>query len=180
MGTFSSVRLVCVAMLGAIAPTACPAYASQAEGGAAHALPGHAATPPLSTVIVEPTDTEMQAVIKRSLDAVAADSRQDTAACGRASVSASDPAAALICLGGAFMGASGLAGRIKITQFEKLGCTPASGAPGLVCDYRLSVSSGPGRLRGPEVAAIVGPGGIARARFLKTEDTWIAFFHDAR
>jgi hypothetical protein len=179
MGTFSSAGLVCMAMLGAIVPVAGPAYASQAGELSPSALPPRAA-PPLSTVIIEPTDAEMQAVIKRGLDAVAADSRKDTAACGRASASASDPAAALICLGGALMGASGLAGRIKITHFEKLGCTPASGAPGLVCDYRLSVSSGPGRLRGPEVAAIVGPGGIARARFLKTPDSWVAFFQDVR
>ena len=126
----------------------------------------------------EPSSREMETLVKRRLDEVAEAARHETASCGRASASVSDPAAALICLGGAMMGPSSLGGSVRITHFEKLGCMPASGAPGMVCDYRASVSSGPGRLRGPAVAAIVGPGGIARARFLKTQDTWIAFFQN--
>lgn len=126
----------------------------------------------------EPTSAEMETLVKRRLDEVAEVSRHATASCGRASASVSDPAAALICLGGALMGPSSLAGAMRITHFEKMGCKPASGAPGVVCDYRASVSSGPGRIRGPEVTAIIGPGGVARARFLKTQGVWVAFFQD--
>lgn len=164
MGTFSSTGRVWAATLGAfLSPIVIMTVSVAAEAS-----------------LAEPSAAQMEDAIKRGLDEVAMDSRHDSASCGRASVAASDPAAALICLSGALMGASGLIGRIKITHFEKLGCMPASGAPGLVCDYRLSVSSGPGTLRGPEVAAIVGPGGVARARFQKTGDLWVAFFRDAR
>jgi hypothetical protein len=184
MGTLSLARLACAAALGgalmvitASAPGS-QAAQGQANTGADEATP--ASRPASEAPAPEPTAADMQAAIRRGLAAVAADTRHDTAACGRSSASAGDPAAALICLGGALMGATGLAGQIRITHFEKLGCRPASGAPGQMCDYRLSVGSGPGVLRGPEVAAIVGKGGVARARFLKSEGAWVAFFQDDR
>jgi hypothetical protein len=127
----------------------------------------------------EPTSAEIEALVKQRLNAHAEASRHATASCGRASASVSDPAAALICLGGALMGPGNPVGSIRITQFEKLGCTPASGAPGVVCDYRVSLSTGAAALRGPQLAAIVGPGGVARARFVRSKESWEAIFNES-
>jgi hypothetical protein len=59
--------------------------------------------------------------------------------------------------------------KVEIETFEKIGCKEAQGAPGYVCDYRMSLtkdSSVIGALAG-------GAKDVGQARFVKAKDGWI-------
>lgn len=123
----------------------------------------------------EPSESVMYDMVKQRFDSQAAKIRETNEMCEQGP-RGNDPLGAIACLG--VMATKGIGGgeAIKITKFEKLGCDRASGKPGFICDYMISISGGVTRAMGPTMNAIYGSGGAAQARFLKTKSSWIVFF----
>jgi hypothetical protein len=122
----------------------------------------------------EPTESEMYDLVKSRFDNAAAEVRQMADSCKGGF--SNDAGKAIMCLAGGMAKQSGADEAMRITRFEKLGCERANGKPGYTCDYLVATSGGATRGMGASVAAMVGRGGAAQGRFLKTREGWIAFF----
>ena len=161
-------------ILGDSAVAAAPASDGSSKGGHAPAKAVPAAEPLAKG---EPSESEMYDLVKQQFDNQAAKVRRMAEMCKNGSMNnKNDPAAGLLCLTGMFGSAAGGAEAMKITSFEKLGCERASGKPGYVCDYLVSMSGGAMRAMGPSMTAMFGDGNAAQARFLKTKSGWMVYF----
>ncbi len=125
----------------------------------------------------EPTASEMYDLIQSKFNSIAENVKETQQDCSRGA-NPNDPVRSILCLGNIFQSAAGAGEPMKITKFEKLGCERASGKPGYVCDYLLAYTGGATGAAGPTMAALVGRGGAAQGRFLKTSDGWVVFFNE--
>lgn len=155
-------------------------YRSQVLGAQAQApaaprsaqAPGRATTagsPPAADG-GEPTAEEMFDTIQSALNQAAAEIRNMQSGCKTGA--RSNPMDALACITGTIAGQSGGAQPMKISQFRKLGCAPAAGQAGYVCDYVLGVSGGAMANMGSVMGSMLASGSNSQARFIRSGQGW--------
>ncbi len=118
----------------------------------------------------EPTEEEMYDLVRLRYENEAERVRNLSKRCNSSRMS--DPGDAILCLSIGIAGGVGADQPMKITHFEKLGCSPASGKPGYYCEFDYSVSGGPTKFMGPITQSLAGDGGVGNARFLRRRDGW--------
>lgn len=65
----------------------------------------------------------------------------------------------------------------RILKFEKLGCAPAMGKAGYICDYELAVEKNLNpALVGPQAKRLLEGPSAKQARFLQGRDGWRIFY----
>ncbi|MER2531362.1 MAG: hypothetical protein ABTR54_07115, partial [Candidatus Competibacter sp.] len=60
----------------------------------------------------------------------------------------------------------------KIEEFEKIGCEPASGQPGFICDYVFAASANSPFMKGA-IGEILGSGNLGQGRFVSQDNGWL-------
>jgi hypothetical protein len=132
-----------------------PAAPDEAAGAEAALAPG------------EPTPDDMETALASIASGVDAAGDDLAARCAGRDFE-NDPPLAFMCLGQL---ASGGPTTIHFASFRKLACAQASGKPGYVCDYSLSVNLDSARDTGA-LAALLAAGGVCTGRFVQSGDRW--------
>lgn len=118
----------------------------------------------------EPTEDDMRQAVVERLNSANAEFQDILRRCERREFQ-NDPFLAMQCL--SIMSASGGTGTLAftLTHFAKLGCVPAPGQPGYVCDYEIGIDSSSPMMQGAMGRMM--SGGIGQGRFVERGDGWI-------
>lgn len=132
----------------------------------------------------EPSQEVMYDLLRTVLDQGARKQAEFLSQCRSNGVQGSDPAMNYLCavvmIGKGIQTGSIEADKpAKILKFEKLGCAPAVGQAGYMCDYELAVekSLNPA-LVGPQAKRLLEGSSLKQARFLQSRDGWRIFYTD--
>ncbi|MBZ0161667.1 MAG: hypothetical protein K8H74_03035 [Notoacmeibacter sp.] len=118
----------------------------------------------------EPTAKEMLLAVKDRFDQINEELSSSFGRCQRGEFQ-NDPIMAMECL--AILGAGGGGQfKIRLTQFEKLGCTDALIRTGFICDYVLGFEADSPFMHG-RMAELMGAGSASQGRFLPIEGGWL-------
>ncbi|WP_250494965.1 hypothetical protein [Caballeronia sp. GAWG1-1] len=131
----------------------------------------------------EPTAAEMYDAVNNRAQAIARGISSQNERCQQADRSRLTSGDAMLCLTTMFMGSKSVRGNepMRIDSFQKLGCAPASGKPGYVCDYSMNISGGPAdAMRGMFTTLGSGGGETSEARFLNAGGHWIMQVDDKK
>jgi hypothetical protein len=125
-----------------------------------------------------PTAHEMYEAVKAQVAAING-SLQSTAKACLGGGYRNDPLLAMQCL--SLCGGSGGTCKVGVTltRFERLGCAPAAGKAGFMCDYIVGFSTH-GTTVPASLAQILGGGQLTQARFLPRGKAWIIIAEPAR
>jgi hypothetical protein len=127
-----------------------------------------------SSSLGEPTRNEMQEALTAKIASVNREINQLVEKCKQGGFGGDDPFRAFQCLQSVgFMVASPKDGELsfQVERLEKLGCAPAVGQPGFICDYVVSMSGNSPYFRGA-LGEILADGNVGQGRFLKQGDQW--------
>ncbi|HEY0954176.1 MAG TPA: hypothetical protein VGE36_05415 [Roseateles sp.] len=122
----------------------------------------------------EPTAEEMYDALQAKLKQFAANTAElQTQGCGAVKNRSNNPMDAMACLAGSLANSHGGAQPMRISQFQKLACAPASGQPGWVCDYLMGFSGGMVTAMGT-LGSMAASGQRSQSRFIRSGTGWIS------
>lgn len=147
---------------GAMMPTSTTPYVDRDEGSTQQA----SASQPSPARSLEPSEDVIRALVQARFDRKANKIQRMASSCQNGQAGA---LGAMLCLSVAPLAAMGGAEPLHIDRLRKLGCAPASGKAGYVCDYLIETSHPIDQMFG----GLVDRNGAGQARFLESADGWV-------